>query len=223
MAKNCNLCENFGGYDQYDDMPICGIEGGCQACPYNDELPPAQASETPEPFDVRLDTTQLTEYIRHTLQNTIQREARQIAEQQIRSIVNEAYEDNIQQITEKAIAKVVDEQIAKFMAEDITIGGGWREDSRTISRKDYMAELVQKELDKRFDANGVRKEAENLAGNAINKFLKDARDQINRGTKQYFDTATRQILTDSVVSVLMDNETYRRLSESMGNLLSDGK
>ena len=109
------------------------------------------------------------------------------------------------------------------MAGDITIGGGWFEPNRTLPRIDYMSELVQNELGKRFDSASMQESAQREARAAIDKFSKQLKDEINAGVKQYFDAATRQVLTENVVSMLMANDTYRKLSNSMQSFLPEAK
>lgn len=223
MSRNCEECENFGGWDFSDGTPFCGIEGGFMACPHNDDMNEASNDAQKQPFDLRLDTNLLTDYIRETIQNTIKREAHNIAVQEIKNIVTEAYKDKIRELTQIAIEKTVDAQVAEFMSGDITLGGGWSGPSRTISRSEYLTELIEEHLKERFEKGGIKKDAESIAKQAIDNFSKQTRNEINAGVKQYFDAATRQILTENVVSMLMSNDTYKRLSDSMGCLLSDGK
>lgn len=220
MSRECTECTSFKGFDE-DGLPICEYDSG-ESCPYNDEER-AEKRECDSGFQIIINGETISEYIRDTIRNTINRNTREIVQSSIREIVTETCKEEITEITKASIQTVVDEQVSKFMTGDITVGGGWREESRTISRKDYMTELIQKELDKRFDASGVRGEAEKLATDAINTFLRKSRDQINARCKTYFDEATRSILTENVVSMLMDNETYKRLSDSMKNLLGEGK
>ena len=61
----------------------------------------------------------------------------------------------------------------------------------------------------------TREEAES----AINTYDRKLRDEINAGIKQYFNAATREVLTENVVSMLMCNDTYKKLSDSMQTFL----
>lgn len=119
--------------------------------------------------------------------------------------------------------ETVEKQVSDFMAGSITIGGGWMEPERTLTRTEYMSELVQKELGKRFDEDILKKSAKEEAEIAINAFSRKLKDEINMGIKQYFDAATRSVLTENVVSMLMNNDTYKRLSDSMKTFLPAGE
>ena len=91
-----------------------------------------------------------------------------------------------------------------------------------MTRTQYLSELIEDELGKRFKKDELRRYAENATRNAIDKFDSNLRNEINDGIKKYFDQATRQILTDNVVSMLMNSETYKRLEVSMQNFLPGG-
>ena len=172
---------------------------------------------------IEVDTEFLNLYITETLQNTVKSVTEQMVEREIAKIVTDTYMEEIQGLTKSAISRIVDTQVAEFMAGDITIGGGWFEPNRTLPRIDYMSELVQNELGKRFDSASMQESAQREARAAIDKFSKQLKDEINAGVKQYFDAATRQVLTENVVSMLMANDTYRKLSNSMQSFLPEAK
>ena len=66
---------------------------------------------------------------------------------------------------------------------------------------------------------GALNYAEKEVKRGIDDFERKLKDEINAGIKTYFNTATRQILTDNVVSMLMCNDTYKKLSDSMQTFL----
>jgi len=51
---------------------------------------------------------------------------------------------------------------------------------------------------------------------------REMKDEINAGINAYFNNATREVLTDNVVSMLMNNETYQRMAQSMKHFLPEG-
>lgn len=212
--KECRECEYFDGYDYSDGTPCCDYEGGYEMCPYND-----CTNVKKNGIKIEIDTEFMSDYIRHTLKNTIENEAFKIAKQEVQALITEDLKDRVNDEIERQISDMVTKELEIFMSKEITIGGGWNEPQRTLTRNEYLAEAVEKELNKRFKSDEIRKSAENEAIRAIDKFNKKLRDDINANIKTYFDEATKQILTDNVVSMLMNNETYRRLSNSMQTFL----
>lgn len=219
MSRECKSCDYYEGHDREDGTLRCGYDGGYECCPFNDEAPTKAEDKT----RIVIDAEYFTEYIRNTLKNTFRGEARVIAEREIKAIVKSEYESCVKQITQEAVSKIVEDQVAEFMAGDITVGGGWSEPSRTLSRKEYLSELVEKNLAPAFEKDSVINQAKKAAEEAITAFTRKMRDDINAGIKKNFDYSVRQALTDNVVSMLMSNETYSRLSSSMSRMLPDAK
>ena len=91
---------------------------------------------------------------------------------------------------ERQISNIVSAEIDEFMKKDITIGGGWSEPERTLTRQQYLSEMVETELNKRFKGNELKNYAENEARKAIDKFNEKLRSEINSGIKNYFNEAT---------------------------------
>lgn len=220
MSRDCKDCEYFGGWDESDGTPYCGYEGGYKFCPFNSEANVAEKNMM-DGVKFEIDAGFLTDYIRETLKNTVHSVTLKVVESEIGKIVTDTYKDQVKALTQSAIEKIVDAQVTEFMGGDITIGGGWLEPERTITRTAYMSELIEKELGKRFDSDKMKGLAEQEARSAINQFSKSLKEDINSGVKQYFDAATRQVLTENVVSMLMSNDTYRRLSDSMNSFLPE--
>ena len=212
--RDCKDCEFFEGYDE-DGIPNCEKQAEDEGCPFNDE-----ATVKDFGFKMSIDTKQFSEYISETMRNTAHSVASKTVESRISSIVTKTYEEKIKKITEAAIEKAVEVQICNFMSGTITIGGGWREPERILSREEYLTECIQDCL-KSVDQKKIKDIAAEEVKSQIVKFSKAMREDINRDVKKLFDEATRQTLTASVVDMLMTNDTYQKLSSSMGKLLPE--
>ena len=117
------------------------------------------------------------------------------------------------------IEKVVSQSISEFMQKEITVGGGWSEPERKLTREQYLSETIENELKHQFKSDAIKSYAQKEVKSAIDKYDRNLRDEINAGIKTYFDTATRKVLTQNVVSMLMSNDTYKKLSDSMQTFL----
>lgn len=212
--KECRECEFFNGYDYEDGTPMCEYEGSYENCPYCDSANMKQSG-----FKIEIDAGFMHDYIVHTLKNTIEGKTSEIAISEIKNIITNNLKENVLAEMENQISDVVSKQIDEFMKKDIKVGNGWREEERTLTRTQYLSELIEKELDKRFQNDELKRYAEQEAKRAIDKFNKTLRDEINAGIKNYFNQATRQILTENVVSMLMCNDTYKKLEASMQTFL----
>lgn len=211
--RDCKNCDSFEGYDE-DGYPICELG---DSCPYNDE---ADVKEGDCGLRMEIDTTQFTEYLRKTMANTSTSAAERVINKTITTIVTDTYTDEIKKMTRDAMELIVSQQVQEYMNGPITIGGGWREPERTLSRTEYLTECIQENL-KAVDQEKIKSMAENIVRDYLVKFSRNLKNDINRDIQKMFDDATRQTLTASVVDMLMTNDTYQKLSTSMSKLLPE--
>lgn len=218
--KDCRECEFFEGYDYSDGTPCCSYsENGCSGyeyCPYNDST-----TVRKDGIKIEIDAGFMHDYILHTLRNTIEGTACNIARQEVKTLVTEDIKKKVIAEIDSQTKSIVEKEIESFMAKDITIGGGWREPERKLTRQQYLAETIEKTLESKFKHDAIKSYAEKEVEGAIRTFERKLKDQINESIKTCFNEATRQTLTDNVVAMLMCNDTYKRLSESMQNFLPD--
>lgn len=161
----------------------------------------------------------MEEYIKNTISNTVENEAARMAKAEIEKMISEKYEDIIGHYTEAEVKKQVENQVAAFMAGEITVGGGWNEPTRTLSRESYLNEIVSKQMEKGFEKSSLEREINQIVEKAISGFSHTLRDRVNRNVKACFDEITRKTLTDNVVNMLMSSDTYKSLADNMANLL----
>lgn len=211
--RDCRNCDSSEGYDE-DGCPICELGDGC---PYNDE---ADVKEDDCGLRMEIDTTQFTEYLRNTMANTSTSAAERVINKTITTIVTDTYTDEIKKMTRDAMELIVSQQVQEYMNGPISIGGGWREPERTLSRTEYLTECIQENL-KAVDQEKIKSMAENIVRDYLVKFSRNLKNDINRDIQKMFDDATRQTLTASVVDMLMTNDTYQKLSTSMSKLLPE--
>jgi hypothetical protein len=212
--KECRDCKYFEGYDYSDGTPYCKYEKGYENCPYNDETEIKNNG-----IKIEVDAGFMHDYIYHTLKNTIEKEASGMAQEEIKSIITDNLKDEILEEMKRQIKETVSESISNFMMKEITIGGGWNNPERKVTREEYLSEVIENELKDRFKSDVLRNSIINEIAKSIDNYDRKLRDEINKGVKNYFDVATRQTLTENVVSMLMTNDTYQKLSNSMKTFL----
>ena len=212
--KECRECEYFEGWDYSDGTPHCTCDGGYEECPFND-----QSNITNNGIKIEIDTGFMHDYIHHTLKNTIENNAYNVAKEEVKTIVTEDLRQRIEDEIGEQIEKVVSESISEFMQREITVGGGWSEPERKLTREQYLAETIENELKNQFKSDAIKSYAQRTVKSAIDKYDRDLRDEINEGIETYFDKATREVLTQNVVSMLMCNDTYKKLSDNMQTFL----
>ena len=212
--KDCKECDFFEGWDYSDGTPYCSHSDGYEGCPFND-----QTNVKNNGMKIEIDSGFMHDYILHTMKNTIEGQAYKVAKDEIKSLVTSEIRERVLDEMEKQIQSVVTDEIANFMCKEITIGGGWAEPERKLTRTQYLSETIEKNLKDKFKSDALKSYAEREVKAAIDSHERKLRDQINAGIKTYFNEATRQVLTDNVVSMLMCNDTYKKLSDSMQTFL----
>ena len=212
--KDCKDCDYFGGYDYTDGTPDCSFKGGYENCPYN-----RAGSAKENNFKITLDMPEINEFINHTISNTLHDAVYNMIDNQVHNIVKDNIKDIAKSYAEKKLKSTIDDEIASFMKKDVTIGGGWNELAKTISREQFLSDTISKELEKKFDnsvaANIVHNYCESAIASAIDKLKRD----VNNKIKSTFDEETRRALSDNIIQVLMAGDTFQRLSDSMGRLI----
>jgi hypothetical protein len=223
MSKDCKECYFCNGYDYSDGMPRCSYvdkatgDSGYDYCPFNDESKVSKNGIT-----IEIDSGFMSEYIKHTLVNTINNETYKIASDEIKNLITEdirkSIDKKVKEEMDAQISQMVSEALQNFMDGTMEIGSGWYGDSRTVVRKQYLTEQIEEKLSG-INTAKIKDIAQNAASSEIDNFTRKLRNDINTNIKALFDAATRKTLTDGVVTMLMDNDTYKKLANSMASLL----
>lgn len=112
-------------------------------------------------------------------------------------------EYSMQEYAKKCIADAIKK--GKF-----TVCNGYEKDR--YSKSGYKAKQTTYE----FDAY-IRSEL--AIGNDIKQYIDaqimEIKDSVNKGVKDMFDASTKQMLSDSVLKVLMSNETYQKIQSNI--------
>jgi len=137
----------------------------------------------------------------------------------VKSMVKDKIEDIAEAYVKESLKKVVDDEIKAYMQKEITIGGGWCEPERKLSRNEYLAECTAKVIDEKLNPEKVADIVRNYCQRTIDDNVASIKVAVNTGIKTQFDETTRKALSDNVVSMLMAGDTYKRLSDSMERIL----
>lgn len=209
-SYKCGDCE----YSEYtgEGCYSCSLEEG--PCPHGHDEPKIEGAE--EMLRMEIDSSKILDFMRRSIFDDFNREARIVMTEQIRIMTSEAFAAQIETVAEEEIEKIVRDTVQELMEEEFVVGD-WR-GSRTVKRRDYFLEMLEKQL----DGDKVREAAQSLAKKHIQDFGTSLRNDINRNIKEAFDEVTRNTLTDSVVQLLMSSDTYKQMASSMGNLLPNG-
>ena len=212
--KNCISCDYFGGYDYSDGTPDCSFKDGYENCPYN-----CTGSVKENNFKITLDIPEINEFINHTISNTLHDAVYNMIDNQVHNVVRDSIKDIAKSYVEEKLKSTIDEEIASFMKKDITIGGGWGEPAKTLTREQFLSDTISKELEKKLDSSVATNIVQNYCGSTITSAIDKLKKDVNSKIKSTFDEETRKALSDNIIQVLMAGDTFQRLSDSMGRLI----
>lgn len=212
---NCEKCDYFEGYDE-DGIVQC--ERKYSGCTYSDE----SQNYSPKALKIEMDATEMLSDIVHEVSRRVLADTHKIAEGMIREIITKKLEKEIIDYTRSAIADVVNAEISQFMQNPIKIGGGWNEPIRELSREAYLSEIVSKKLDDAFSKEGIARIVNDRADRQIRDFTENVKNMINRKLKDQFDSSMQEQLSQNIIQLLLANDTYQKLQQSMTNLLPEG-
>lgn len=209
--KDCENCE----HSKYDSETgyECGLDED-EPCPYNDE-----ADVKRDGINIVIDAGRMEQYIRNTLRNTVEKTAREVAEREICRFITDEIRRATQEAVEASVARIIEEEIARYFAGEMTVGGDWMHPARTVSRLQYMQEVITNTLDGQLKSHPIGRVCEEQAKRQFRDWSEKLKRDINNGIQEMFTDAMRQTLTDNVVNLLMSNETYARLAASAQRLI----
>lgn len=210
---DCEKCDYFEGRDYETGEPHCEYDGDC---PYEEQ---GEQEARDGALTVTIGLDDMKTRIESAFNNAI---AHQVSSAVTRMIEDE-FGNQIRARTREAVESLLTQKVAEFMEQPIHIGGGWREPERTLTRDAYVTELVEKSLNEKFDQDTLAATITASVKREVSDFAQSTQKQVNRNIENMFNEAMRASLTDSIVSMLMNNDTYRQLSGSMQHLIEGAK
>jgi hypothetical protein len=126
-------------------------------------------------------------------------------------------------------------EIVKSLVDDvynndkITIGGGWDEKKEEVTFHDFVRTEVKKCIDngsfkdsRGYDIKFSEYITKQCVGGEVerkmNKSIEEIRNSINSNLKALFDLQTKNMLSDTVLKVLMASETYQGIENRVKRL-----
>jgi len=166
--------------------------------------------------------------LKDQLKSEIMREIRGSVIEDIQSDIK----DNVSKITEELVREIYEKEVIK-------IGGGWGAEPKEYTIKQFMMEQIKDSFQdgevkiKRKDRYGDWRTdkvsftdwvtSECVTGEVqkhVDTQMKAVRDEINRKVKAIFDESTRSMLSENVMGILLANDTYRKIENSIACIAS---
>lgn len=207
QIMKCQECDYYNGMDWETGEQRCSLDGECIYTNKTDRFE--------HEIKISIDIDDMQRRIENAFASSINKRVDEF----LHNMVKERYEALIEEKMPEKVDELLEQKMAEFMEEPIHIGGGWDEPDRTLTRNAYITELINKRLDKCFNAQKISDEVAKSVDSKIRSFAKSAQQEANRKIDSIFTSAMKTNITDSIVNVLMDNETYRKLSDNVQHLI----
>lgn len=136
--------------------------------------------------------------------------------------VKESIENNTYELVQSMINDI-------YNTEKVVIGGGWEEEAKEFTLKEYVIEQVKEVIvNNKCDGKGygstsfqewfTKKCVDPDIQKIIEKEITNIRNDVNYKVKNMFDTSTKQMLSETVLNVLMANDTYKKIEGSIASI-----
>ena len=212
---NCSICPLYDGKDDFGNR-ICLSSTG--KCIYD-------KSELEEELKIEFDSTPIIKFAIDCVSEEMIGNVREVAKRLLGNIITDEFKKMVLDETQKQISEYVAKEIETFMNKKIQVGYAWDDNSKEVTRNEYLGSEIEKNLSSYFDKDGIKRIAENTARDKINKFTDSVKYNVNNAMSTMFTDAVKKSLSESIVQLLLNNETYERLQNSMNHIcdkITDG-
>ncbi|WP_367569322.1 hypothetical protein [Lacrimispora sp.] len=222
----------MGYYDDYDEE----FEPEKEELEEMDGMSNTKVENQGEVLKVEFNTTNFAQGIINAVVSGLKD---QLKSEIMREIKGTVLED-IQSDIKDSVAKITEELVREiYEKEVIKIGGGWGVDPKEYTVKQFMMEQIKESFQdgevkiKRKDRYGDWRTdkvsftdwvtSECVTGEVqkhVDTQMKAVRDEINQKVKGIFDESTRSMLSENVMGILLANDTYRKIENSIACIAS---
>lgn len=163
----------------------------------------------------------------------------------LEEIKKEVFTGSIKEKIRLSVHEILKEMIDDYVAhEKITVGGNsfWDDEPlKEYSMQEYAKKCIADAIkERRFHvvtgyekdrySEGIKTKTESFTfedyirselaiGNDIKEYLdeqiREIKDSVNKNVKELFDASTKQMLSESVLNILMANDTYKKIENGI--------
>lgn len=171
----------------------------------------------------------IKEAVKEELKPVIAEEIRDEIKAEVKKEIMDRIKELLPDLTEKWLKDLL---VEIYTTEKISIGGGWDKDAKEYTLKEYVIEQIKERIvnnncgSKRsyssetfaqwFTSQCVDNEIKRVIENEI----KDIRDEVNRNVRNIFDRNTKEVLSQTLLNMLMANETYKKIEANISCIAS---
>lgn len=171
-------------------------------------------------------------------EESLRKVIKQTIDDTVVEIIKNYIEKNYKEIINIKVSSMLEEQLNDVLYKHkIQIGGDYfsKEPAREVTIAELTDERVKEYITNKqfrtkdrygdyyrtstFDEYVKDKlDLETKVKRELDDFIKDTRDDINKKMKDMFTQTTQALLSDSILSILQQNETYKRIETNISSL-----
>lgn len=133
----------------------------------------------------------------------------------------EIIDNDFKGILRDSIQELVTQEALKIFDEGITITNNWGEEKETKTFRQLVKEQTKDVLEDRGYYSSecykdkFKKELKSIIKNEIEKSMEEATKETKEQIQEVFNKVTQKQLSDTMFDLLMQNETYQKLNNSI--------
>lgn len=162
------------------------------------------------------------EVLKNQIVNEIKYKVKDLVINEIETEVKkEIITDNFKNILENNIKELVTQEDIKIFDEGITVTDSWGNVKETKTFRDLVKEQAKKELEGTGYWNSknykdkFKENTERTIRDEIEKQMKEISNNVKSDIENVFNDVTKRQLSESMFNLLMQNETYQKLNNSI--------
>ncbi len=171
---------------------------------------------------IELDVTKLQENIINSVENNLRTTILNKISNEIASSLKEEIQLNVHELVGGYVKDV-------FENEVIVSTDKWGENKKEFTLKETVIDEIKNIMTNGIKDNGdrwskplkeyfIEKCVTPEIKKAIDKNIDEVRREINSNMKMIFDKATKDLLSDTVMNVLMANDTYKKIETNVASI-----
>ena len=169
------------------------------------------------------------------LQTVVETALNENIENVVREEIDKLIAQSIQE-SKETIQNIINDKMARFVEDYLTtatisVGGGWREEPKTYTIEEYIKSEIadrmesgkflfkdrySKDTYKSFDEFcKERFNVDTAVQKELTAFMEKVKSDINSNVSEMFNQATQTALSSSIINLLMQNDTFINMQDSV--------
>lgn len=162
------------------------------------------------------------EFLKKQIVNEIKYKVKEMVINEIKAEAKEEFITNeFKEILKDSIQELITQEALKIFDEGITITNSWGEEKETKTFRELVKEQTKEALEggnyysKECYKDRFKKELKRTIEHEIESIMEKTTKETKQQIQEVFNDATQKQLSDTMFNLLMQNETYQKLNNSI--------